>query len=91
MTDYIFITILIGCSLWSVVTAVQIRAEFRKHGYEMKASPLWAWTNFSTFWNEATQRNERYNNSAVSKLLELYGLWWVVVAVASLLALIFNP
>ena len=50
----------------------------------MKAEPMWSLLNVTRFWSEAREHNREYKDPAISKLLLLRTLWWVLVGVTFL-------
>ncbi len=85
-SETLFVIFMILCAVQFLfpVLASKIKARFRELGYEMKAEPMWSLLNVTQFWGEAREHNRQYKDPAISKLLLLRTIWWILVGVTFL-------
>ena len=85
-SETLFVIFMILCAVQFLfpVLASKIKARFRELGYEMKAEPMWSLLNVTQFLGEAREHNRQYKDPAISKLLLLRTIWWILVGVTFL-------
>lgn len=70
---------LILCAIFiffSPLLAFKIKNRFSELGYEMKSNPLAAMLNVSSFWREAKEVNQKYNDELIKRYIFLWRTFW---------------
>ncbi len=69
--------VLVLSQFFAPALAKRIHARFLVLEYEMQSNPVSAWINISSFWSEAKNKNNEFNDPVISKYIAIYHLWWV--------------